>query len=60
MAQKIRRAHAKIHRKANHLRTAAEAIGSVICAVETAHIYIAVFFISWAALDLHEIFWGVR
>lgn len=58
MAKAIHHAHVKIHRKADRLRTIAEAIGGIIIATETAHITVAVFFISWAALDVHEIFWS--
>lgn len=58
MAKTIHRAHVKLHRKSDRLRTIAEAIGGVIIATETAHVLVAVFFISWAALDVHEIFWG--
>ncbi len=55
---KIKHASYKIHRKSDRLRTIAEAIGGIIVATETAHVLVSIFFVSWAALDLHEIFWG--
>jgi hypothetical protein len=60
MAAKIRKVHVKVHRKANRLRTIAEAIGGFIVASQTEHILFAVFFVAWSALDVHEIFWGGR
>jgi hypothetical protein len=56
----IRHAETRLHTKAKHVHTITEAISSLLFAVETSHMLIAFFFVAWACLDIHEVFWGLE
>lgn len=58
MSKHVKHVVSKLHKKPTRLHIVMEAVGNVFVAYETGHLLISIFFVAWAALDAHEIFWG--
>lgn len=58
MSKHVKHIAGKLGKKPTRLHIVMEAVGNIFVAYETGHILISIFFVAWAALDAHEIFWG--